>query len=67
MKCLDCGKENEVPKGRTIHLDEIFDDHIDVDVSVQEHTQLECRECGAVLGYLAAGAAIGSSNVRGYY
>lgn len=67
MKCFDCGSENKVPKGRTIRVDEIFDGHVDVDVSIQEHTQLECRDCGAVLGYLAAGAAVGSNDIRGYY
>ncbi|MCY4731977.1 hypothetical protein KY092_15555 [Natronomonas gomsonensis] len=67
MKCLDCGADNDTPAGKQILLEEIFDGNVDVDAGAQQHTQLECRECGAVLGYLGSAAAIGSSNVRGYY
>jgi NMD protein affecting ribosome stability and mRNA decay len=67
MECPDCGAENDYPAGETLLLDEIFEDHIDVDAGAQEHVQLECPDCGAVLGYLGSAAAIGSSNVRGYY
>lgn len=67
MKCPDCGTVNDRPKATQLLLDEIFEGHIDVDASAQEHLQLECTECGAVLGYMGSGAAIGSSNIRGYY
>lgn len=68
MECPDCGEHNDVPKGRTILLEDVFDEsHPDVTASVQEHVQLECRDCGAVLGYLGVGAAVGSEETRGYY
>lgn len=67
MECPDCGDNSEVPAAEQIAVSEIFDGHVDVDVSAQTHLQLECPECGAVLGYHAVGAAIGSNNVRGYY
>jgi ribosomal protein S27AE len=58
--CPHCGDEIEVPDGDMIRLDEFFEeDAEDVDVSVQQHVQLECPECGAVLGYLGVGAATG--------
>ena len=51
----------EVPNGNTILLDEFFSEEPDgVAVSGQEHVQLECPNCEAVLGYLAVGAATGS-------
>lgn len=58
--CPHCSEEMEVPEGESILLDEMFTDEAeDVDVSGQEHIQLECPNCGAVLGYLAVGAATG--------
>lgn len=67
MECLDCEAEFEYPKGKKILTGDIMGDHVDVDASGQTHTQLECPECGAILGYLGYAAAIGSSNIRGYY
>lgn len=67
MKCLDCGAENDSPNGTQLLLEEIFEGNVDVDAGAQEHVQLECSECGAVLGYLGSAAAIGSTNIRGYY
>lgn len=68
MKCPYCGEVNDVPAGETILLDEVFDDsHPDVEAGVQEHVQLECLDCGAVLGYLGVAAAFGSEDVTGYY
>lgn len=68
MECLDCGAENEAPAAESILTDAIFEENnIDVDLSAQQHLQLTCSECGAVLGYTAVGAATGSSNVRGFY
>lgn len=67
MECLDCGTENEAPGAETILMDEIFEGHIDVDTSGQQHLQVVCTECDAILGYTAVGAATGSSNVRGFY
>lgn len=50
----------EVPRGETILLDEFFDtDEVEVSLSGQEHIQLTCPGCEAVLGYLAVGAATG--------
>lgn len=58
--CPHCEKEMEVPEGNTILLDEFFTEEADgVDVSGEEHVQLECPNCNAVLGYLAVGAATG--------
>lgn len=58
--CPHCQEEMDVPKGESIRVDEFLDSETEeVDVSVQEHVQLECRNCGAVLGYLAVGAATG--------
>ena len=68
MECLDCGAESEAPVAESILTDGIFENsNIDVDLSAQEHLQLACGECGAILGYTAAGAATGSSDVRGFY
>jgi len=67
MKCLDCGAENEHPNGEVFMLDDILDDHVDVDLSIQQWVQLECTACGAVLGYTGTGAAVGSSNIRSFY
>lgn len=58
--CPHCQEEMEVPKGETILLDDLFTEEVeDVDVSGEKHMQLECRNCEAVLGYLAVGAATG--------
>jgi hypothetical protein len=58
--CPHCDEDIEVPDGEMIRLDEFFtEDAGDIDVSVQKHIQLECPECGAVLGYLGLGAAAG--------
>ena len=58
--CPYCEEEIEAPNGKQLRVDEFFNDEADdVSVSAQEHVQLECRECGAVLGYLAIGAAAG--------
>jgi predicted nucleic-acid-binding Zn-ribbon protein len=67
MECIDCGNKNEFPNGQQIHVTEFLQNDIDVDESMAFCTQIECRDCGAVLGYLGAGAAVGSKNVRGYY
>lgn len=68
MQCPDCEAVNDVPAGESILLDEVFDDdHPDVDAGVQEHVQLECPDCGAVLGYLGVAGAFGSENTYGYY
>lgn len=68
MRCPYCDATNEVPAAESILLDEVFDDdHPDVDAGLQEHVQLECPDCGAVLGYLGAAAAFGSEDVHGYY
>lgn len=68
MECPYCGETNDAPEGESILLDEVFDDsHPDVDAGVQEHVQLECPDCGAVLGYLGVAAAFGSENVTGFY
>jgi hypothetical protein len=41
-------------------MDEFFDEEVkNVDVSVQQHVQLKCPGCKAILGYLALGAATG--------
>jgi hypothetical protein len=66
MECLDCGEDTQ-PEGEVIMLEDIMDDHVDVDTSIEQWVQLECGDCGAVLGYTGAGAAIGSSTIRGYY
>lgn len=67
MACLECGND-EPPAPKRILLDDILDDsHPDVDLSVQEHAQLECRDCGVILGYQAIGAAVGSQDTYGYY
>lgn len=59
--CPHCGEDMEVPKGRAIRTGDFFDEEEvdDVSLSAQQHMQLECRNCGAVLGYLAVGAATG--------
>jgi predicted RNA-binding Zn-ribbon protein involved in translation (DUF1610 family) len=58
--CPHCGDEMDVPDAELILLDEFFDDAGDrVAVSGQEHVQLECPHCGAVLGYLGTAAATG--------
>lgn len=58
--CPHCGEDMEVPAANSLRVDEFFDDEIeDVDISAQEHIQLECKNCEAVLGYLAVGAATG--------
>jgi hypothetical protein len=50
----------EVPNAATIRVDEFFSEEAgDIDVSAQEHVQLECPNCEAILGYLAVGAAAG--------
>ena len=49
----------DVPKGETILLDDFFTEDADASISGQEHVQLECPHCGAVLGYLGVGAATG--------
>lgn len=67
MECLDCGHVNDHPAGRSIKISEAFSGDIDVDLGAEDHVQLECTECGAVLGYIGVGAAVGESNVRGYY
>ncbi|MCY4731976.1 hypothetical protein KY092_15550 [Natronomonas gomsonensis] len=58
--CPHCKEEMEVPNAATIRVDEFFSEEAgDIDVSAQEHVQLECPNCEAVLGYLAVGAAAG--------
>lgn len=43
-----------------LRMDEFFNEEAeDVDVSVQQHIQLNCPNCKAILGYLALGAAAG--------
>lgn len=49
-----------MPKGETIRAAEFFEEEAgDVAMSAQEHIQLLCRNCDAVLGYLGVGAATG--------
>lgn len=68
MECPDCGERNESPAATTILLDTVFDDsHPDVEAGAQEHLQLECPDCGAILGYQGSAAAFGSTDVRGFY
>ena len=57
--CPHCEQEMEVPNGDTILVDDFFTEDADASISGQEHVQLECPNCGAVLGYLAVGAATG--------
>lgn len=58
--CPHCKEEMDVPKGSSIRVAEFFSEELEeVDVSAQKHIQLECRNCAAVLGYLAVGAATG--------
>lgn len=63
--CPACESEYEVPSGESILVDEFLDD-IDVDVSVQEHVQLECPECEAILGYLGVAAGVGGDDQIGF-
>lgn len=67
MECLDCGADNDAPHGRTFLLDEVFENSVDVEAGVQKYVQLECADCGAVIGYLGTAAAVGSQDVRGFY
>lgn len=67
MQCPDCENENPVPQGKAIHVSDFLEGDVDVDASQAIYTQLECRDCGAVLGYHGIGAAVGSSNIRGFY
>lgn len=68
MECPDCGERTETPAGNRIRVEDVFDDaHPDVEAGRQEHVQLECPNCGAVLGYLGAAAALGSEDVYGFY
>lgn len=59
--CPHCGEEMDVPAGELIKSNEFFDEEVveDVSMSAQQHMQLTCRNCDAVLGYLAVGAATG--------
>lgn len=58
--CPHCEEEVELPNGKPLRVDEFFTDEADdVATSIQQHVQLECPECEAILGYLAAGAATG--------
>lgn len=58
--CPHCGKDMEVPAATSFRVDEFFGEDVeDVDVSAQEHIQLECKNCETVLGYLAVCAATG--------
>lgn len=58
--CPHCGEDGGMPKGETIRAAEFFEEAAgDVAMSAQEHIQLLCRNCDAVLGYLAVGAASG--------
>ena len=60
-RCPHCDEEMDAPAGETLRLDELFDEEkVDVSTSVQQHVQLECQNCGAVLGYLGVGAATGN-------
>lgn len=50
----------EFPESETLRVSEFFTEEAgDIEVSAQEHIQLECPNCGAVLGYLAVGATAG--------
>lgn len=58
--CPHCQEEMDVPEAQSLRVSEFFTEEAgDVEISAQEHIQLECPHCGAVLGYLAVGAAAG--------
>lgn len=59
-KCPSCEEDVDVPEGESLRLDEMFTEEVeDVDVSIQQHIQLTCPECDAVLGYLGVAGAAG--------
>ena len=58
--CPHCQEEVSNPDGDVLRLGEFFKEEAeDVDVSIQQHIQLNCPSCEAILGYLALGAATG--------
>jgi Zn finger protein HypA/HybF involved in hydrogenase expression len=58
--CPHCQEEMQVPNGDQLRVSEFFSEEAgDIEISAQEHIQLECPNCEAVLGYLAVGAAAG--------
>lgn len=60
MECPDCGVDTGLPRGVSFDVDEALgDDNDSVTMAEQRHYQLECQDCGAVVGYTGVAAAVG--------